>query len=50
MDNSGAATSPQTSLALPIGASHWERDIYGHLTEHIIKERALLEEIGRAHV
>lgn len=48
MDNNGAAAPPQTSQAPPIGASHWERDIYGHLTEHIIMEQALLEEYVNA--
>ena len=48
MDDNGAAAPPQASLALPIGASRWERDIYVHLTEHVIREQALLEEYVNA--
>jgi len=44
MDSNAAATPAQSSMAPPIGASHWERDIYDHLIEHIAKEQALLEE------
>lgn len=48
MDNNAAAAPPQSSLAPPIGASRWDRDIYDHLTEHILKEQSLLEEYEEA--
>ncbi len=36
------------SLAPPVGASPWERDLFDHLTEHVIQERGLLEEYANA--
>jgi hypothetical protein len=48
MHTNGTGDPARSSLALMIGASSWERDIYGHLTEHVIKEGALLEEYVNA--
>ncbi len=44
----GTDASADGSLAPPIGASPWERDLFDHLTEHIIQERELLEEYADA--
>ncbi len=38
------STDTSESLTLPVGASAWERGLFGHLTEHIVEERGLLEE------
>ncbi len=32
-----------TTSELPVGASVWERELFGHLTEHVRNERNLLE-------
>jgi hypothetical protein len=32
----------------PVGASEWERDLFNHLTSHIERERAMLEQYMRA--
>ncbi len=50
MNDNGAAAPPLDPSAPPIGASRWERDIYVHLTEHVIREQALLEEYVNAAV
>ncbi|MBF6557651.1 MAG: hypothetical protein IVW52_16125 [Acidimicrobiales bacterium] len=43
MNNNGNGNM-DSELALPIGASRWEREIFDHLTQHIIQERELLAE------
>jgi rubrerythrin len=43
MNNNGNGNM-DSELALPIGASRWERGIFDHLTQHIIQERELLAE------
>lgn len=37
-----------SETALPVGASMWERELFGHLTDHIVQERGLLEECAEA--
>jgi hypothetical protein len=44
MRNGSTGTPVDSSLAPPIGASPWERELFDHLTEHVIHERELLEE------
>jgi hypothetical protein len=48
MYNEGNGTPADSSLAPPIGASSWEREIFDHLTQHIVQERGLLEEYVNA--
>jgi rubrerythrin len=48
MAYAGTGSSADRSLAPPIGASPWEREIFDHLTEHIVQERGLLEEYVNA--
>jgi hypothetical protein len=44
MNNNGNGNLNNSELALQIGASRWEREIFDHLTQHIIQERELLAE------
>lgn len=42
------STDVSPSVAPPIGASTWERDLFDHLIGHVTQERVLLEEYERA--
>jgi len=44
----GSRTSADRSLAPLVGASTWEHELFDHLTDHMVQERALLEEYERA--
>lgn len=48
MHKDGKRTHSGSSLAPPIGASSWEREIFDHLTKHIVQERELLDEYAHA--
>lgn len=48
MHNDRTGMPADDSLAPPIGASPWERELFKHLTDHIIQERDLLEEYATA--
>jgi rubrerythrin len=48
MDNDGTGVPAESPLASPVGASFWEREIFHHLTEHIGREKGLLEEYVNA--
>ncbi len=47
-DNDGHGTPADISLVPPVGASVWERQVFDHLTQHIVQERGLLEEYVEA--
>jgi rubrerythrin len=44
MDNNGTGNAAESLSAPPVGASVWEREIFDHLTEHIVQEQGLFEE------
>jgi rubrerythrin len=48
MHNDGSGNPDDSTLAPPIGASPWEREIFDHLTQHIVQERDLLAEYVNA--
>jgi hypothetical protein len=48
MYNDGNGTPADISLMPPMGASSWERQVFDHLTQHIVQERGLLEEYVKA--
>ncbi len=48
MTYAGIDFPADSSLAPPMGASLWEREIFDHLTDHIVQERGILAEYVNA--